>query len=774
MDEARDSVLLGVAKEVYAQSLRGPLAQLRPLYRSTADGRGWESIEQVEIQFPNRSFVTWFNAPPNLIRGSIWQFRYEHQPTFEPALPNHDKFKVAGQPSPPKEVLDLHNGEDSAEVARTWLTEDGIYLPFVPSQLALIWIDDEKWLGPITLVEGKDEGSWVSPPKEVEQPITCYQASSVDKVQIGGHARLILPPAAKLGVRMGTIDWAPDLEILKRMLTWLRKSDVLYTDALGLTAKGIDRAVELLDSGLEGQQNQLLMEQRAQRAVRVLASLKERQTLFGEVSEELRALPEVQAKVHEVEEQAKKEAYATVEAEVTQLRREIAQLEESKAQLEEEKTKREQEIEQEVQEHRQVEFAALEQEKADLQAEVQRQRESMRSQIDSLDEALRARLTELMQEPGKVMAEIALLRAGLGLMNNSDGNKSVVAPKEIAGAQMPTDLSAVTWGGGQIIRLNEKLDVRRKLREAFNRRRVPPSSAKWLHSAFLAGAMPVLVGSCAFDALHAYAQCLAGGRLIWLPISAATLTVADLLGAQHAGGPSAVGGGSLGELLLQARGADGLFIVVLDGINRAPIDSYLSPLIACYADAQSGKQGRMIRLGTVRQSIGAPEWLNWPENVLLAAIVSDAVTTLPPPAVMWTQSALVPMDFYESDSALREVEDGDVSEVEPTDVPMEVWQQWRREVARIDSTECEDVLTQVLESGISLRVEGQRQFVKLFRAVSFVTEDSTKALEMAKIANLMPQMVSLEQYDDFSDGLFTGEASKRIEEVLRVMRRMQS
>jgi hypothetical protein len=271
----------------------------------------------------------------------------------------------------------------------------------------------------------------------------------------------------------------------------------------------------------------------------------------------------------------------------------------------------------------------------DLMQEIEVLRAEHGSMLDSLDETLTKRLQEILAKPEKTLAEIFLFRAASASSKNRVAGETPRVSLPVA-RDRPRPIGSIE-DEERVSLITEVETLRVLLTKALQARDVSPLVARPMHATFLAGGLPVLTGSRAFEALAAYASCVTRGLIHWVPISAAMLEPADLLGridpttqrfVPHASG--------VVDLLCSASQTESLHLVVLEGINRAAIDAYLLPLLACYTDAWRKSGSRAFPLFaptavTADDPYAAAHSLPWPSNVLLAGIVSEGTVTLSMP-----------------------------------------------------------------------------------------------------------------------------------------------
>ena len=194
---------------------------------------------------------------------------------------------------------------------------------------------------------------------------------------------------------------------------------------------------------------------------------------------------------------------------------------------------------------------------------------------------------------------------------------------------------------------------------------------------------------------EAYASCISCDRILWLPISPTTLEPSDLLGkvdpTTRRFGPHP---GGLLDLLLHAHTSNDLYLVVLDGINRAAIDTYLMPILACYKDAWHSEHKHALPL-VHRSAVDEEDpyalvsHLVWPSNVLLAGILTQGVTAISPPHTFWSWAVLVHLDQFDDVNTLSKIPDEDnTNQMTTSVVSQETWRQWRRKLSNEDALVC--------------------------------------------------------------------------------------
>lgn len=767
MSERR--LYLGRVEWVSTGDRRGPIAQLRPLYEAAANLLSWcrsLTLEDALREFPNRGLVTWFNPPAAAIEGSVWQFRIEEQRSFNPGNPYHDAYKTMSTPMPAVEILDLR-GVGDEERCRLQVTQEGLELTSVPAGRIYLWIDDESWVGPVRLELSNKPNRWVLDPIQQQHPLPQVRPAPTNHVAslIIDMPRLFLVPGAATGPRIAQVDWAPDEAVLKRVLRWLRRIDRAYTDKFELTERAIDRAVELLSSAGLSTADHCLELQRLRRARGVVESLAERQELVDTLIRDILQVPSIRASIEGVVDRVRQDTEDQVRAELEDSINRVAEL--------------------------QAEKARLDEEIAELRA-------TLSAQVDELDTVVAQRVTELMARPGRALTELAILRAAVGLAVMGPKPGTEVAPTSTEAGnrvQAPSSLShlapSVSGKSREAMYLGDQAQLRQALRRAFRARSVSTRAAKMLHAAFLAGVMPVLAGSGAFKALEAYAESVTGGRWLWLPITPAILGPSDLLGQVD---PAArcflPATGGLLDLLLHARGTDELYLVVLDGINRAAVETYLTTILACYSDAWCGGRGRALPL--LHPSAVSPDdpyasvpWLPWPPNVLLAGTLVDGAVSVPIPPSFWTAATLIHLDAFNTEVGAGEASaravsgQPDSAESPTTAVSLETWRAWQGKVDAVAMPAAGwALLAAVHERGLELSPEVRVLCARVYAAertwesgsaANGRPADDRAALESMVLQCLIPLAATDGKTNMLLEALnWTEAVTERVERALRL------
>lgn len=721
-------------------------ATLVPLYRAASDLTHIERVDNSREAFPNRGYVSWFFAP-DAVKDSIWLVSLQESLNFIEERMDHDEFVVDGATAKPMlDVIDLSSAgcPFDEERLRLVMTEEGIELAFAPTPTVWLRADKRTLLGPFSLVLAN--GRWRADPAKLERyPIKAQTLlkSSILELALSSGGRCVLNPFA-VNDAHSKFDWANDDIVLKRVLREVVKRDQTAAASLQLTQAAINRAGAFVRQ--ETQQD-LLSAHQLQRARQILGAIETKQKLAETLLSELRNLPFVQSQLQ-----------ALAGAEAQRVRQET---------LDELQTVRDQtQALREEQNHLREEAAGLLQQCNDHRATMQ---DHIANTGAALEEAFAEKLEELLVRPEKELASIALFRAAMRLTAQPAPNVTSTVVSVHSPAARPREWILPDWpvtDGGLI---EDESVLLRALGEAQAVGGLNAEAAGLLHTAFLSGLLPVLTGDGAYLTLKNYAQCIAGGRLLWIPVSAAVIEPEDLLGRYDSATRRFIPHPSrLIDLLLHAQNSDELFVVVLDGINRAAIDSYLSPLLALLADAWKEKSHSralpLLHPGEIESVCAYHDaaQLTWPPNVLLAGIWAKDALAPPTPVSFWERVALIVAKEHQATPKGI----GQTSHF----VKLETWSQWHQifHQEAVASSEITSLLER-LNSKQILSYGQIRTFTEFYTALSKMGGRNFDPLLETCACCLLPQMITSGQerelVEDELNRLETMEIEKRVKQL---------
>lgn len=686
------------------------LAYVEPIIEST-DGRDrWAGpIKNPESVFPDRGRLFWFNAPVEAIKESYWQFAADDQPTYD----GHEKpeaYQVV-HATHPLEVLDLRIWGKEA-IVRRLVNAEGI--PLARSPLwprVLFWIEDEHWIGPVHLAE-ENVGRWkidTNDPTRLEchrPPKDGYSVVNID------GPRILISPDADLGPIIGYRNWASDENFALGVLKRIRKFD---STALKVTNRVFKKYLkDLKDAGLtkDTPMHELA---RSERVIEFRETVESNKALLEEATWVLLNSEAVQQELSK----KKKDLYKVLRKE-----QEEQVLNELTAKFDELKTA-----------NKNIEESTAK--VGRLTEEIELLNQELENRVAAFEDELRDRLAQLLNVPEKAFAEIAIIRAALPKAEEpvSDHHSQKII---VHGQRGPSDVP------DQVCILTKLEELNRIRNEHLRCRHIHSALlGNDLHLAFLSGSVPVLVGHQAYDILEAYADSVTGGKLLWVPISGTTYEPNDLLGKLDSTTRRFVPHPSgLLDVLLEAESSSELVLVVLDGFNRAPVETYLLPLLDARHDAVTGKKNLrripLIAPGTTTRndpyaSVGR---VSWPANALLALLPVEGSVTLPVPDFLWRHAVLLDCDGY-LDCYLK-VSDHKEKMIGLARVDSDAWRSWSSELQKIDISPVREVLAR-LDRQMSRTLKASSCMASsIYAAALLLGHGTDRALGLASKLALLP------------------------------------
>lgn len=636
-------------------------AKVAPLLRSSQDRKRWEgAVTNPVEEFPARGQVFWHDAPLGLDAGSYWSFEPAEQPNFD-GDERSEQYRVENV-EPTIEIIDLRNLGSESDLRRL-TTQEGIRTDPLPlTSKVLIRISEEVWVGPVEIRPSTANGTWRIAPDENLVSLDCRRLpdSSVQPVSLHGP-RLILTPSHDLGRHSGYLNWTSDVDLAKGVLRRLRKLDRAAVEASGATDAIFQKYIAAL------QRAELLgkdLRQELGRAERV----RELRDIVAGNTELLQEAVASLMKSDEVREELKfrkERVYRRIRA--RQQRRVQAELESNAAELHVVRSRVEEGI----------------RELHDLEAKLEGKRTELDQTISRFEGELTRRLHELTAIPERAFAELAITRAFV--------NPGVHTSTEGADRSDRSRIRAVSVEASTAS-LSDRSETMSAVAQSFQATEFSPFLGLYLHAAFLAGAVPVLTGPKAYGALMAYASAVAGGRLLWIPVPSSAFEPQDLLGRPDPTFRRIVPhpGGLLETLTLRA--GEALSVIVLEGFNRAPVESYLMPLLEVHHDAGTARGGRTIPVFSGEVDPGDPfqaySRVQWRPEALLAMLPVAGTAVLPVPASFWRHAILIDTERFVSDEEPPTADGQKTSQVDP-----DRWVAWRAE--RHDSTGIREVLSEL-------------------------------------------------------------------------------
>lgn len=505
-----------------------PIAGVRPLVELSKGE--WRLINAAE-EFPSQGQVFWPNAQ-SAKEDSLVIFR------AEPNAGHKDEFRVA-DPKPAYEVLDLRRYGTEGDVRSALL--DGVAVPGpVDNFRALIWCKPDMLVGPVELA--RVAAGTAKLVRTNLHRLPTYHEADVRAVVIDNDvAQRLLRIDDKSP--SGCVDWDDDGIVLHRALEIAARVAKQAGQDAGQTKKQLKEVASALaaQAGTETQ----LDNYRLKRALSLLenteAVARNAATLVADLQEHPAIkvhLGEIQAKIRtEVEQSARSELQDRLTNERAVLNDATDACARTRLDLE----------------ARQKELRLIQEQIADARSQLERATEQVEAAVD-------ARVRAVLDRPLDLLAEVCVLRPFLGTNTTN----------RVAGGAPDSPSSKIDWSHKRGQGIKDRASLRRVLTNEARARGVDPALMLHLHAAVVARLSPVTFGPGALAALTAYAHAACAGRMLIVHVSPGAISPQDLNEAPE---------GGLRAAALAATDIDGLSLVVLEGANRAPLESALVPLL---------------------------------------------------------------------------------------------------------------------------------------------------------------------------------------------------
>jgi hypothetical protein len=592
-------VITGTRRDKYEDLI----AWIRPLAEVTNDS--WEIIASPESEFPTRGSIFW----PHAIGAKENMLIKFHAKENSVKKDGPDEY-MAVDSQPAFEVIDLRAVGDCEQVRLALI--HGIALAYLSSPKFLIRCADNAVVGPIALVS--DSVGKVTLEKNNRARIPCYQLAEGDFLGItwDGETRTVLarsiPPTP-----YSYVDWDDDRLVMRRAIEAAAK---LRGNGTNLSRQLIDDAtVQLTQYGANASAR--LEAYRLKRAKRLADDTQQVASLAGEIFAGLRDHPSVVQEVQKFAQARRNEIQSTIEREYAAEQDALTRLRKEREEMEE----------------------ALRTTSRELEATEAK----LKEQVSETGTAIVSRIDEVLGNVPKLLANVALLKPFL---------------------ESRTSQNRGTWTQewpSATVKIADVKELKLRLIRMLRALGVVPTAYQPIHAAFKAGLVPVLSGARALKALEAYGHVMCARRVLIVEVTSAIADVQDIFGklGDRTFLPHPAG---LIDVVRAARENEGPFLIVLNGINRGPTESYLLPLI------------RSLRNRTASIPLFHPQAIDpsdpyrsearvqWPANLLLAATVIEGPTTLPVAPDVWNESILA---VAETDGDFTgPIELGELSEVD--------------------------------------------------------------------------------------------------------------
>lgn len=600
--------LVGVITGTRLDKHEDPIAWIRPL--AEAVNGSWQTVFATESEFPSRGSIFW----PRAVGAKEHALVRFHAKENEVKNSGPDEY-MAVDTQLSFEVLDLRWIGDCEQV-RLALTH-GIDISRLAAPRYMLRCGSDLVVGPVTLVMERT-GKVVLEKNNNRARIACYQLGedAFLGITLDDENRTILagnlPPAP-----YSFVDWDDDKLVMRRAI---QAAVRLKGTSTNLPRQVIeDATAQLTQYGDDA--NTKLEQYRLNRAKELAADTQQVILLAEEIFTGLRNHPSIVREVQRFYEGQRSEIRARIESEHAAEQVAVTKLQKER---------------QETQEALDSARRQLEETKARL-----------KDQASGIEAALVDRIDQVLGNVPKLLADVSLLRPFL------EGRPLQYQPRSI----LPPD-----WPIARI-KIAEIKELRSRMIPALRALGVVTTSYQPIHAALASGFVPIVSGARALEALEAYAHVMCAGRQLVVEVTSAIADVQDLFGKLEHGNfvPHQAG---LLDIIRTAREQEGPFLVVLNGINRGPTESYLLPLLRLTRNHAASIP--LFHPQTIDPSdpYRSEARVKWPANLLLAATVIEGPTTLPIAPDVWNASILTAADA--DGDFVERAELGDSSEVDRT------------------------------------------------------------------------------------------------------------
>ncbi|BCM94149.1 hypothetical protein IAD21_06052 [Abditibacteriota bacterium] len=672
---------------------------IEPLWMEKSDNSLLQPVNP--SWFPEDGQVFWSFPPEDADVGGLWRFMPKEN---QKGSMIRQAYAVShAVPANVITVADLRCwGRERVRRDLTRL-DCGLKLPFDIHGLVYLWLEDELWLGPVSPYW--EDGRWFLAPQDCKEPLRCVFPASIGTLIPTGmlrakdHASHFLLKTVTNLRSAGQLDWSSDEVVLKRVL---RTGGVI-------TQAQIDQLISALDPVLLADSASLLEKDRRDRAVGLRETIKRNHRAADAYADTLLAIPAVQEVVSKEKIQILTRYRAEIEGQLKELREEISVLQDEKSTLSQgiaEYSKECDRLEREVKE------------------KVAVQTQTITEKVEEAQNVLRTRWQTFRRDVIPDLAELEFLRVLMGAPSPPSPvgqlTTDCVVPSARPKASWP-------WPACAVGTHSTTKDFLRTLKKsitatAFRSTGTAGLIARSLTAIFLADAFPVLAGDGARAVLEAFGSVAVGGRVLTLGITPNYLEPSNLCGSPRGNDWKREQNGLL-DLLesaqqSQADKEERLFLIVLEGINRAPVEFYLLPFLRAFRHRFSAQPN-------VFYPLPGTQTMRWPSNVLLAATMCDGVARVAPGSAFWSDAVLLHLESFTDD------DEGSLPthyEVPIAQVSLTQWQEWRKAPGAIPGAECDEILSDGLEQNLGLRRDMIPQSRQLWSQLNHISNADSERI----------------------------------------------
>jgi hypothetical protein len=554
------------------------IAGVIPLYE-ISDSE-WKTADTSEFGIDEKAF--WFKATAKA-QDLIF---FTLKPSYKE---NGYKFNL-DRCEPAKEVLDFRHFGSVDDVRKAFATGLLRYSGHLPEK-AYILCKGGAIVGPVNLeVSAADLLKFSS--SQIHR-IPCYSTddTNIQTLKSDAITRYVCQDQGPLNIR-SYVDWDTNRNVIKRAVEFAvshsKKNESTATNVRELindTYQQLKEADNSADLSLELN--------RLKRSVEIIKQVEIADEWAEELISNLLTLPAIQDELEitrtKVEDETRDEIIKELESEIAEIEK-----------IREEKDKLEEEI-------------------LDYQEKLKQIKENIDLQTGEIEEEIRKRVKTAVEKPAEIIAESAFLKAILPYLSSEKDSKPInTAPP----------YTTHRWEKSNTI-ISTADDLRKRLSKACREIGIKSEVGLYIHAALSARIMPILTGFSASAAIEAYAQIACAGRIFHAQISPTTIDTINLFGGSN---NFFAHENNLLQFIETANQNSEPAIVVFEGINRAPTESYLIPLLKSIFFKKSFP---------LTSSGNGTQNFDWSENLFLVATLVDGPTTLPLSFDIWSRSVLI-------------------------------------------------------------------------------------------------------------------------------------
>jgi hypothetical protein len=584
-------------------------ARLRPI-SVESDGE-WKAIDDPKYLFGDEGLIFWWK-PHTGCKDLLWRLFVSPQPKYD-GIQKRDRFQVReGSASPVEELFSC--GTTLSDDQLRLLLDEGAQFDKAPLGKVLFRLEGDRCAGPLEL--SFINGRWSCPDNDIRSrvPVSHFNEGDFRLIRNDGTQHSVLGPRSKLPAHSAYLNAQTPIHVLHGLVKRIRRLDRPTYEALSVTYQTYDAYVDALVKAQLPADQALMERARGERLKLIISGLKSDVSILTDLGNALLEHSEVAKRVEDavqLEVQRKVDCAAgAIEEKLSELRTTLRDVEHQ--------------------------LASRRQTLVETETRLRAAKEEAQALHGRLAEEFSRQLNEMLTHPVSAIAQNAIFTAlatGGQKESSREKNVSVEQREKVTPLVIP-----------QSTELAEFQELRRHFGNRLADCGVSILSAPIVLGSCLSGNVPLVFGPHVDDLMQAFSAVVAGGRMFRVPVSAATYQVQDLFVKQDPlTGRMQRTSGSLGRILEQCRSLDRLVVILLEGVNRAPLESFLSPLLSSVATSGDGEEQAKIPVDSFDGQ--ATDWISWPSNVLLVGSIVEGPSSFPIPRTMLERITLIPTWF---------------------------------------------------------------------------------------------------------------------------------